>query len=268
MTAVRRLVLRWCLGWGLAGASLAAPALQLAYEPVALDWTAGEVAQAGLASLQPVLDRAAARDRLGCARHCERLARLFAALVAEARQQTRRAATLPWSLTVVRLDDVDAFALPDGQVVVSESMIDARDLSDAALAFVLAHEMAHSILEHERQALTAGRLLLPRQVERSVQDMYVELDFNLGLLKSLEPVMQQGEFEADELGLLLAALAGQAPSRQLEFMQNEVAEEDARPPLAATHPPAMARLERLQERLPLAWRLYELRRDRGAEAAP
>ena len=234
-------------------------AVQLVDEPRGLGWSAAEVASASSASLQQVVERAARADALGCAQHCGQLGRVFQRLVVEARAQTRRAARLPWSLTVVRLPDEAAFALPDGQIVISEALIDARGLSDEALAFVIAHEMAHSILEHERQLLTAGRLLLPRQVERSVRDMYVELDHNLGLLKTLEPVLQQGEFEADELGLLLAASAGYAPNRQLEFMQNEVAEDSGRRGLAATHPAPTERLERLMERLPLAWRLHEKR---------
>lgn len=246
---------------GLASACAGAAAVQLAYEPTALDWTSGEVGRIGAEALEQTVARAAERDRLGCVQYCERLQRIFDRLVAEARRQTPRAATLPWSLTVLRQDDIAAFALPDGQVVVSELLIEDRGLSDEALAFVLAHEMAHSILEHERQMLTAGRMLLSRQVERSVPDMYVELEHNFGLLKALEPVLQQGEFEADELGLLLAALAGYAPQRQIEFMQNEVAEDDGQRPLAATHPAASQRLRRLMERLPLAWRLYEAHRN-------
>lgn len=235
----------------------AALALQLADPPVSLAWTPAEVQRAGIASLELAVTRASRQGQLGCARHCERLQTIFERLTVEARDQTSRAAVLPWSLTVVRSPDVEAFALPDGQVVISEALIDERDLSDEALAFVLAHEMAHSILEHERQLLTTGRLLLPRQVERSVPDMYVELAHNFALLRTLEPVLHQSELEADELGLLLAALAGYAPNRQLEFMQNEVAEHDGRRALASTHPSPQQRLDRLEERLPLAWRLHE-----------
>lgn len=237
-------------------------ALQLADAPTSLAWTPAEVQRAGIASLELAVTRAERHSQLGCERHCQRLQRIFEQLTIEARDQTSRAAVLPWSLTVVRSPDIDAFALPDGQVVISEALIDERDLSDEALAFVLAHEMAHSILEHERQLLTTGRLLLPRQVERSVPDMYVELAHNFALLRALEPVLHQAELEADELGLLLAALSGYAPNRQIEFMQNEVAEDDGRRALASTHPSPQTRLERLQDRLPLAWRLYE----RGMES--
>lgn len=251
---------------GFAGmwACSTALAMQLAEAPVALAWTPAEVQRAGVESLELAVARAERQGQLGCERHCDRLHRIFERLTVEAREQTSRAAVLPWSLTVVRGPEVEAFALPDGQVVISEALIDERDLSDEALAFVLAHEMAHSILEHERQLLTTGRLLLPRQVERSVPDMYVELAHNFALLRALEPVLHQAELEADELGLLLAALAGYAPNRQIEFMQNEVAEHDGRRALASTHPSPQQRLERLEQRLPLAWRLHQ----RGAAQSP
>lgn len=257
---VRRTV---CLAGIALAAALALPctdarAVQLTDEPVALDWTPAEVQRAGLATLEATVARALQQGELGCLKHCERLARIFEQLLVQAREQTARARTLPWSLTVVRNAGVDAFALPDGQIVVSEALIEDRGLSDEALAFVIAHEMAHSILEHERQVLTAGRLLLPRQVERSVNDMYVELAFNFSLLRTLEPALHQAELEADELGLLLASVCGYAPNRQLEFMQNEVAEDTGSRRLAGTHPSALVRLERLQERLPLAWRLHAL----------
>src|SRR5262245_23042732 len=180
---------------------------------------------------------------MGCSRHCQRLEAIFERLVVVARSQNTRTQRLPWTLTVVRLPDVDAFALPGGRLVVSEAFIERRHLSDEALAFVLAHEMAHSILEHERQALTFARMLLPRDVPRTVRDMYVEIDFNFALLQAMEPVMQQGELEADELGLLLASVAGYAPEQQLAFLEDEAAQ-DRRRPLISTHPAAPVRLER------------------------
>ncbi len=233
----------------------AARAQTLSYEPVGLGWTHADVARASAGQLQAIAQRAERQQRFGCARHCERLQRIFDRLVAQARAQSAHAASLPWTLTVVRLHDVDAIALPGGQVLISEDFIDGRALHDDALAFVLAHEMAHSILEHERQALSFARLLLPRQVPRSVRDMYTEIDHNFALLKAMEPVLQQGEFEADELGLLLASSAGFAPQRQLDFMATEAAAHAVGRPLMSSHPAAAARLEKLRERLPLALRL-------------
>lgn len=236
----------------------AVQAASLTYEPVGLAWSADEVERATAGQFTALAQRAAQTQALGCDGHCSRLARIFGRLVGEARQQSPRAQALPWALTVVQLADVEALALPGGQVVIGEPFIDQRSLGDEALAFVLAHEMAHSILEHERQTLTFARMLLPRQVQRSVRDMYTELAFNFALLKATEPAMQQGEYEADELGLLLAAAAGFEPERQLTFLEREATLGTDSPALLSTHPAAAARLQALRERLPLAQRVWRL----------
>lgn len=231
-----------------------AQAMQLAYSPVGLGWSPDEIEHAG-GGLSTIIRDAERVAQVGCRRHCERIARIYESLLAEARVQSKHASALSWSLTVVQIPDVDAIALPGGQVVISEAFIDRYSLSDEALAFVLAHEMSHVILEHERQALTFARMLLPRDVTRSVQDIYVEMDFNLSLLKAMEPVLQQGEFEADELGLLLASAVGYAPERQLQFVEKECAEGAEPRSLVATHPPSCERLAQLRLRIPLAKRL-------------
>jgi len=248
-------LVRCLLALSMAWAVAQGRAVELAYEPVALGWSPDEVARATSGTFAAIVRRAEQARQMGCQRHCDRLERVFARLLVVARGQTQRSRHLPWSLTIVRLTDVDALALPGGQVVVSESFVDRHALSDEALAFVLAHEMAHSILEHERQALTFARLLLPRDVPRTVSDMYTEMDYNFALLQAMEPVMHQGEYEADELGLLLASAAGFAPERQLAFIEAEAAEGSPRRPLLSTHPAPQARLARLRAALPLARRL-------------
>ena len=228
----------------------------LSYEPHGLDWSAEEMAGATAAPAGLLLARAEALGLRGCSRHCERLQQLFARLLPLARQQNPQARAVDWRLEVLRLPDLEAQAQPDGLLLVSEVFVEQRAPSEAELAFVLAHEMAHVILEHERQALSFARQLLPRQVARSVRDMYVEIDHNFALLKAMEPVLQQGELEADELGLLLAAAAGFAPAAQLRFLESE-ARQPQRRSLLDTHPSMAVRLAALRERLPLAARLYE-----------
>jgi predicted Zn-dependent protease len=246
----------WAIALWVAMPTAPAFAQTLSYEPVGLAWTAREVEQASLGSLQTLTQRATREKKLGCQRHCKRLTRIFNRLLPHARAQSLAALRRDWSLTVVRLPGVDAMALPGGQIIISEDFIRANRLSDESIAFVLAHEMAHSILEHERQALTVARMLLPRDVNRTVDDIYTEMAFNHALFKALEPVMQQGELEADELGLLLAAKAGYAPEKQIAFIAREAAREIPLRPLVATHPTAKQRLQKLQERLPLAQRLF------------
>ncbi len=227
---------------------------QLAYEPVGLGWSAEEVERLAAFHTRTLTDRAERAGRLGCRLHCQRLERVFLDLVPLARRQTTRSLGLPWTLTIVNLPEVDAQVMSGGRVLISEDFIERRVPSDAALAFVLAHEMAHDILEHERQSLSYARLLLPREPARSVRDMYVEMDFNFALRRDMAPVMQQGELEADELGFLMASAAGYDPDAQLAFLEGECVVDPGRQGLLASHPTPCARLLALRARLPLARR--------------
>jgi len=231
----------------------------LTYEPVSLGWTAQEVDRVTRTNATRIIQRARAEGALGCTGSCPRLTGIFARLLEVARQQSAHAAGLPWELVIVQLPDIEAMALPGGQVIVGQPFLDRATDSDEELAFVLAHEMAHRILEHERQALSYARLLLPRQVRRSVRDMYTEMDFNFSLLKAQEPVMQQGEYEADELGLRLAAAAGYGPRAQVRYIEREALAAPTRQPLVATHPAVLDRLARLQGLLPWAERVHRAR---------
>jgi Zn-dependent protease with chaperone function len=70
--------------------------------------------------------------------------------------------------------------------------------------------------------------------------------------------MQQGELTADELGLLLASLAGFSPERQLASIEAEAADDAGGTPLISTHPNVQLRLVRLRASMPLARRLVAL----------
>jgi Zn-dependent protease with chaperone function len=248
---MRRWLWTGVVGLALAGQAVAMP---LADAPTGLAWTAAEVAAASDDSAKQVIERAAAAGGVGCRSHCDVIDRVWRRLIAQLRAQPAAPRSVRWQLVVVQSDDVDAFAVPSGTIVLSESFLRRRQLDAPQIAFVVAHEAVHVLMQHERQTLTAALMLLPRGVARSVDDMYVEIDHNFGLLRLLEPVMQQVEFEADEFGLLLAVMAGFDPKDQLRFMASEARAGRERS-IVATHPDAAERLRRLTERLPLALRL-------------
>jgi predicted Zn-dependent protease len=242
-------------------------AVQLIDAPTGLAWSAEEVSRAGAGATAAVLARTAADGQSDCRSHCEMIRRVWLRLAEVIRgQQEARTAPFALSLNVVQAADVDAFAAPDGTLVLSEDFVRRHDLDDAQLAFVLAHETAHILLEHERQALTAALALLPREVPRTVDDIYVEFGFNLGFVRLLEPVMHQAEYEADEVGLQLAALAGYPPAGQLRFMENEAGAETPGEAVVSTHPTATSRLARLRGQLPLAERIHDYGVAHGAAA--
>jgi predicted Zn-dependent protease len=203
------------------------------------------------------LRQEAEAGQLGCRRHCERIHRLFAQL-ADAAAQVSGDHRMRWQLAVGTNPREDAWALSGGLLYISEAFIDSFAMDDAQLAFVLAHEMGHALLEHDNQALTLALALVPRGVTRSVESMYAQVDYDLGLALNLQPELQAEEFEADRAGLMIACVAGQDGAAQLGFLERLAANaDDGRASLLRTHPDAVERLARARAFLPSAQRLQE-----------
>jgi Zn-dependent protease with chaperone function len=128
-------------------------------------------------------------------------------------------------------------------------------LAAPQLAFVLAHEAAHVLLQHERQTLTSMLALIPSRAQRTPQDVYTEMEFNyFAMADAMSVVFHHVELEADELGLQLAALAGYAPQAQLVFLERSLAQGSGQS-MVSTHPDMSQRLRKLGALLPLARRL-------------
>jgi hypothetical protein len=89
-------------------------------------------------------------------------------------------------------------ALPGGRGLVGRSLHRRTRRLRRSVGFVLAHEMAPSVRNNARQALSSVRLPRPRQRARGVHR------HRLALLESMAPVLHPGGFDADEQGLPLA----------------------------------------------------------------
>jgi Zn-dependent protease with chaperone function len=224
-----------------------------------LAFTQAAVIDHAQANQKALLDGARARGRLGCAAYCSQLAQVWRKLLPVIRfQQTRGAPVL--RLVVVTEPDIQALSFPDGTVVISEVFIRRMQLAAPQLAFVLAHEAAHVLLQHERQTLTSMLALIPSRAQRTPQDVYTEMEFNyFAMADAMSVVFHHVELEADELGLQLAALAGYPPSAQLVFLERS-SQQDGRQSMVSTHPDMSHRLRKLRALLPLAWRLQRVGR--------
>ena len=122
-------------------------------------------------------------------------------------------ADLKWTFGVIDSADINAFAAPGGYVFLTKGLY-ARLQDEAQLAGVLAHEIAHVQEKHhlkvlqKQQLMNLGSEALSRKVkgEEVVQK----------LIGSGAEILARGldkgaEFEADRLGVVLAARAGYDP---------------------------------------------------------
>lgn len=138
-----------------------------------------------------------------------RVERLFSRLHAAAVQVHPHAAGRDWRIALIRNDAVNANARGDGDLVLYSGLWERAALSDAQLAFVLGHEMAHALLRHQPEQAAYSdllqamlRRLLPVAWQRAdVGEQAQRLLYDL-------PLSREMEFEADELAVYLMHVAG------------------------------------------------------------
>ncbi|HSD37700.1 MAG TPA: M48 family metalloprotease [Rhodocyclaceae bacterium] len=211
-------------------------------------------------------------DAFGCRRYCELLADTFARVLRVATYQVPDSAAHDWQLVVTRMPGDEAWSLPDGHIFISEDFIQRNRFSADEVAFVISHEISHVVLAHEADMVDIVRRLVPFGVSASVSDVYATLDFDMGLLLRIAPLMSDMELEADRTGLMFAALAGYDPDRTTGFLR-KLAAGSQRTAVVATHPQDRQRLTEAEHYLPFARRLYALhdalaRPDRPFNPAP
>lgn len=125
-------------------------------------------------------------------------------------QQSERP-NLPWHFGVNSSDHINAFAAPGGYIIVTRGML-MQLRNEAELAGVLGHEIAHVTRKHHLNALKKSGLadLLGEALAASSEkhgDMVRQL---AGPTKELyaRGLDKGDEFEADRVGVVLAARAG------------------------------------------------------------
>lgn len=148
-----------------------------------------------------------------------RFDRIFARLLRAAWEQFPASVALRWEVLLTDEEAIEARAYPSGQIVLAEPFVRRFVRSDAELAFLMAHEMAHVLLEHGRRGYEAAVPLtrLAGAVDARLIDE--NLTSNLSLQLQLYPLLRAQESEADRLGAQLAAAAGYAESAAVRLLE-------------------------------------------------
>lgn len=127
-----------------------------------------------------------------------------------------------WEWHVADTDEQNAWCLPGGRMMVLSGLL-AQDLLDDdrdRLATVLAHEVAHAILQHSREGIGRAQVAqgLAWTMAKSLKVGAVRESQMVRALKAalLDPKSRLRESEADVLGLELMTRAGFAPAKAVE----------------------------------------------------
>ena len=117
-----------------------------------------------------------------------------------------------WEVNVITSDELNAFCMPGGKIMVYSGLITKLGLSDAELANVLGHEIAHALREHVReqmsQAMVAEGAIGVGAAVFGLGDASANAaGFGYQALLATR-FSRTDESEADRIGLELAARAG------------------------------------------------------------
>ncbi len=168
------------------------------------------------------------------------------------------ASEAPYPFEFHALEDdetVNAFALPGGQVFVTEGLINLLK-SDGELAGVLAHEIVHVVGRHSAEQVARAQLAEGLSGAAVIASYDPNNPASAGSAQVAQLIAQtvnmkfgrEDELEADKLGVRYMADAGYDPRALIRVMQVlGEASEGARPPeFLSTHPDPGRRVEQIE----------------------
>ena len=194
--------------------------------------------------------------------------------VANRLKQTINIPNARWEFVVFEDKTPNAFALPGGKVGVHSGLFQITR-NDAGLAAVLAHEIAHVVLNHSQQrvnqatGLALGTIVLDQVLRKKGASDSSRVATATGVaaagtLGVILPYSRRAELDADKLGAIYMARAGYDPDEAIKLWRRFAAWREAEkkgqaPEFLRTHPLDSSRLRALQEFMPVARREYRKR---------
>ncbi len=164
-----------------------------------------------------------------------------------------------WEFNLVKDDQVNAFCMPGGKIVVYEGLMKLIS-SDDELAVVLGHEVAHAVAKHSNERMSqqllaqygaqilgealSGKSAAMQKVGKTVYGLGTQYGVML-------PFSRKHETEADYMGLILMAMAGYNPAVAVTFWQKMSAGGSGSvPEIMSTHPSDATRINNIKKHLP------------------
>lgn len=157
-----------------------------------------------------------------------------------------------WQVHTIDEDTLNAWCMPGGLIVVYSGIVNKLKLSDAELAAILGHEIAHALREHSRERASQEQI-------KSVGISAISSIFKLGQATQAGinlatkytislPFSRSHESEADAIGTELMARAGYDPRAAVKVWQKMSAQnKQSTPELLSTHPSHETRIKELSQ---------------------
>ena len=201
---------------------------------------AAEIEQASAVAYSDAIQKAQRAGNLNTdAALAARVRRVAQRLIAQTPAFRPDAKNWKWEVNTIRNDDVNAFCMAGGKIVVYSGLVTRLKLTDDELAAVVGHEIAHALREHVREQASSqqlGQLLALGASVAGLKDQYVGLAGDAFQLYGLKH-SRRDETEADLIGVELAARAGYDPRAAVTLWDKMAANGGGRPlEFLSTHP--------------------------------
>lgn len=171
-----------------------------------------------------------------------------------------------WEFNTVDSKEVNAWCMPGGKVVVYSGLLPVTQ-NETALAIVVGHEIAHAIAKHGSERMSEAMMqqlggvalqVALSQKPQQTQDLFLQSYAIGSTVGAMLPWSRQQETEADQYGLIFAAMAGYNPQEAIAFWQRMSSAGGAKPPeFLSTHPSDESRMRKLKQFMPEAMKYYK-----------
>jgi predicted Zn-dependent protease len=175
-----------------------------------------------------------------------------------------------WEFFVIDNDkEANAFCLPGGKVFVYTGLFKYVS-NDDELAAVMGHEIGHALARHGAERMSSAQLTqMGGQVLGAVMQgrgnpqntAAVMQAFGIGTQLGIAlPHSRTQEYEADHIGLVLAAKAGYNPQATLTFWEKFAKDGQTPPEYLSTHPAPANRINKIRALIPKVMPIYNANR--------
>ena len=163
-------------------------------------------------------------------------------------------ADFKWEFNLVQNDEMNAFCLPGGKVVVYTGILKAAK-NDDQLATVISHEVAHALARHGAERMSSAKVQQGIQILGNIVLATTAPDYTntfnqaYGIGSNLGVMLPYGrlqESEADEIGIYLMVKAGYNPNEAVNFWKNMNTGKKSTNEFFSTHPSSSTRIKDIQ----------------------